>query len=76
MVLNRRREVSFKSGSFTPGETAKATDLIAGWVGPKAGLDAVNHTEFLLLTENRILAVQALAHPHTDTFTPTHLNGK
>jgi hypothetical protein len=29
------------TGRLTPGENAFSTDLIRGWVGPSAGVDAV-----------------------------------
>jgi hypothetical protein len=32
---------SSSPGLFTPGEGASGTDWIGGWVGPRAGLDAV-----------------------------------
>jgi hypothetical protein len=31
-----------RSGRFTPGERGSGTPWIGGWVGPVAGLDAVN----------------------------------
>jgi hypothetical protein len=36
-------------GRFTPGERAPGTNLIGGWVGPRAGLDEVEKRKFLTL---------------------------
>jgi hypothetical protein len=33
-------------GSLTPGETAPGTHCIAGWVGPRTGLDDVKKRKF------------------------------
>jgi hypothetical protein len=33
-------------GHFTPGERAPGTHFIGGWVGPRAGLDAVAKSKF------------------------------
>jgi hypothetical protein len=36
-------------GRFTPGEEAPGTHWIGGWVGPRAGLDALDKRKILPL---------------------------
>jgi hypothetical protein len=38
-----------RPGRFTPWERAPGTHCIGGWVGPRAGLDAVENRKFLTL---------------------------
>jgi hypothetical protein len=45
---------------FTPGERAPGTHWIGGWVGPRAGMDA------LTLVGNRTPAVRPVARRYTD----------
>jgi hypothetical protein len=45
---------------FTLGERAPSTHWIGGWVGPRAGLDAVEKRKFLTLPE---LEFQPLGRP-------------
>jgi len=48
-------------GCFTPGETARSTNWIGGWVGPRAGLNAVMKRKIHAPTGNRALVVQPRA---------------
>jgi hypothetical protein len=48
-----------RPGSFTPGEEAPRTHCIAGWLGPRAGLDDVKR-KFLILPG---LELQPLGRP-------------
>jgi hypothetical protein len=47
-----------RPGRFTPGGIALGTHWIGSWVGPRAGLDAVENRRNLSLAGNRTLAVQ------------------
>jgi hypothetical protein len=38
-----------RPGPFTPGERALGTHWIGGWVGPRAGLDAVERRKIIHL---------------------------
>jgi len=44
-----------RPGRFTPRERAPFTCWIGGWVGPRAGLDAVARKKFPAPARNRIL---------------------
>jgi hypothetical protein len=48
---------------FTPGEITPCNHCIGGWVGPKAGLDAVKKRKILPLLGIETLAVQPVAIP-------------
>jgi hypothetical protein len=52
-----------RPGRFTPGERANGTHWIGGWVGPRAGLDAVlkEKIPFLAPTGNQIPIIQPVA---------------
>jgi hypothetical protein len=50
---------------FTPGERALGTHWTGGWVGPRAGLDAVER-EKSCTAENRTRAVPPVARRYTD----------
>jgi hypothetical protein len=49
-----------RPGRFTPGEIARGTKWIGGWVGPRAGLVKSCHAG------NRARAVQVVARLYTD----------
>jgi hypothetical protein len=55
-----------RPGRFTFGERASGTNWIGGWVGLRAGPDAVSREKFLAPAENRTPAVQSVAHRYTD----------
>jgi hypothetical protein len=60
--------------SFTPEKIATGAHWIRGWVGPRAGLDAVEKS--LVPVRNRALTVQCSARRYTDwviTTPPKHL---
>jgi hypothetical protein len=62
-----RRVVSFTPCRFTPGERAPGIHWIGGWVGPRAGLDAVENGRILYYTTgNRTRAVHLGARRYTD----------
>jgi hypothetical protein len=50
-----------RPGRFTPGERAPGTAWIGGWVGCKAGLDAVHYITLLTPSENRNPPFQPVA---------------
>jgi hypothetical protein len=59
------------SGQFlTPGRLTLRTHWTGGWVGPRAGPDAMKKTKNLSPAGNRTQAVQPLARPYTDGATP------
>jgi hypothetical protein len=49
------------AGRYTPGEGVSFTNWIGGWVGPRAGLDAVEK----IAVVNRTPAVQPVARRYT-----------
>jgi hypothetical protein len=62
-----------RPGRFTPGEREPGTHWIGGWVGPRAGLEDVEKTKFLILPglELRSSVVQPVASCYTDYAIPT-----
>jgi hypothetical protein len=46
-ALEGRLWSASRPGHFTPGERAHSTHWIVGWVGPRAGLDAVEKRKIL-----------------------------
>jgi hypothetical protein len=59
---------------FTPEERAPSTHWIGGWVGSRAGLDAVEKRKFLNLPELelRSLCYPPVASRYTDSAIPAH----
>jgi hypothetical protein len=57
-------------GRFTPGEITPGTHWIGGWVGPRAGLDAVEKIN-VAPVGNRTLAALPIALRYTDLVIPT-----
>jgi hypothetical protein len=51
---------------FTPGEIAPGTHWIGGWLGLRAGLDAVKKKKYLDSVGNRTPALQFVARFSTD----------
>jgi hypothetical protein len=49
-----------------PGERAPGTHCIRDWVGPGAGLDALEKRKSLVHARNRTLAVQPITRRYTD----------
>jgi hypothetical protein len=45
-VLDGGERLSSRPGRFTPRERAPGIHWIGGWVGPRAGLDAVVYRKF------------------------------
>jgi hypothetical protein len=58
-IASRVRDLG--TDRFTPGEGAPCTHWIGGWMGPRAGLDAVAKEEILAYEGNRIPVVQFVA---------------
>jgi hypothetical protein len=58
------------TGRFTSGETAPVTHWIGGWVGPTAGLDAMEKEKYLTPAGNRTTAVQPVARRYIDSAIP------
>jgi hypothetical protein len=50
-VLDEGEWSASRPGRLTPGERSLATHWIGGWVGPRAGLDAVEKRKFLVCRE-------------------------
>jgi hypothetical protein len=61
-----------RPGRFIPGERARGTHWIGGWVGPRTGLDDVERTQILALPglEFDPSAVQPVASLYTDCAIP------
>jgi hypothetical protein len=58
-------------GRFTPGQRAPGSHSIV-WVGPRAGLDAVEKRKNPAPVGNQTPAVQPVAHRYTDCTNPAH----
>jgi hypothetical protein len=54
-----------RSGRFPPGERAPGPLWIGGWLGPRAGLNAMEKRNILVPAGNRTLAVQLVARRYT-----------
>jgi hypothetical protein len=59
-------------GRFTPGERAPGTHWIGGWVGPRAGLDAMEKREAVAPARNRTRTVQPVSRRYTDWAIPPY----
>jgi hypothetical protein len=53
---------------FTLGETDPSTHWIGGWVGPRAGLDAVKNREILLPPQAKISQTYKTSNNYITTF--------
>jgi hypothetical protein len=58
---------------LTPGENAPSTHWVGGWLGPRAGLDAVEKRKIPATARNRNPAFQPVARRYTDCGFPSYI---